>query len=219
MLLCWVVGRWYQSVSQRWVSGLVSKVQTLRKKFREARFECIMNHIWGLIKDYKIPELPPPIPVNENTSGRTPAKPTLTEPTKQIELPAECKECNKWRGSVCEFLKFRLGISVSAKYVHWQTLRAFLRRIRDYGTYEFSGNAKIFLPCINPVEVIVETFGQFGISVDEQTVLEIMQDLIPRQWAGMMLNFEHSFIRKELDKKLSKVVDAVYEKICVSIAA
>lgn len=195
------------------------RVDWLRKKFREIQFDCIMHRFWGLIKDYIIPEPPQPKPVNVNMSCRTSAQPALTVPTETLKLPKEYEECDKWRGREREFLVFKLGILVSAKYVHWQTLRAFLRRIRDYGTYEFSGNAKIYLPCINPVKVIVETFGQFGISVDEQTVLEIMQELIPRQWAGMMLSFEHNFIRKELDVKLRKVVDAVYAKINVAIAA
>lgn len=197
-----------------------SVITWLLKKFREIQFKRILQHIWEWIKGLNRKSSIDPGDENESCgTPPSPKKPPIIDVKTPIQLPDEYKDYKKWCGKEREFLKLRLGILVSAKYVHWQTLRAFLRRIRDYGTYEFSGNAKIYLFCINPVKVIVETFGQFGISVDEQTVLEIMQDLIPRQWAGMMLSFEHNTIRAKLDKKLSEVVDAVYAKINVASAA
>lgn len=189
-------------------------------KCRSMRLSFILNNSWKTIfsanivnewvlgtligtvyvtTDYGI------IPVN------TPKRPTLP-----VILPELYKDFSKWNGNILEFLKYRLYFITSKEYTCSKTCKAFLNRICYYGLYEFCGNAEIHLENIEPIRVISKALDICGVSMDTQTITEIVKSNFTYYQARALLNYDDNTVRNALNTIFNDIANAVYAKINVA---
>lgn len=192
-------------------------------KCRSMRLSFILNNSWKTIFSANI--------VNEWVLGTLIGTVYVTtdygiipvnapkRPTLPVILPELYKDFSKWNGNILEFMKYRLFCITSKEHTCPKTCRAFLRRIRDYDVYAFSGKAEIYLESINLIRVVSETLDICGVSMDAQTITEIVKSNFTYYQAWALLNYDDNTIRNALDIILNDIANAVYAKINVAIAA
>lgn len=206
MLLCWVVGRWYQSVSQRWVFGLLSKVRTLHKKFREARFKYIMHRIWGLIKDYKISE--PGSQPGDSIELIT----KVMKPATGFDIPSKYN-IHSSEYSWYDFLKRILEVIIDSECIYHSTRRAFLRAI-GRGVYYFEGKAEKHLKRIDLYGIISGVLDKYNIHIAKDTIMAILYKYLTpetaKRWADY---YTDSHICMWLSSQFFSIINQLAEYI------